>query len=154
MSVCRTPELLLTPRISAISARYRLLVGDDRERFERLHRQLGRRALVEQLADPLVQLGFRRDLVAPGNFDDLQAPGAIVVRPHGGERGVDVFLRFAVEQLVERLRRDGFRRREDQRLDDRFQVFRHVLPFANTPDPKVGPTGPPDLRVRPTGRPS
>ena len=35
----------------------RLLVGDDRQRLERLHRQLLRRPLVKQLADPLVQLG-------------------------------------------------------------------------------------------------
>ena len=92
-SVDSTPPLLLTPRISAISGRRdRLLVGDHRERLERLHRQLLRRPLVEQLAHPLVQLRARHDLVAAGDLDDLQAARALVVGPQRRERGVDVFL--------------------------------------------------------------
>ena len=59
--------------------RDRLLVGDDRQRLERLHRQLLRRPLVEQLAHPFVQLGPRHDLVAARDLDDLQAARALVV---------------------------------------------------------------------------
>src|SRR5207248_7323864 len=51
----------------------RLLVGDDRERFQTLNGELLRRALVEQSAHPLVQLGARDDLVAAGDLDHLQA---------------------------------------------------------------------------------
>jgi hypothetical protein len=81
---------------------------------------------VEQLADPLVQLGFRGDLVAARDLDDLQPARPLVVGADGGERRVHVFLGLAVQQLVERLGRDRFGRREDQGFDDRFQVFGHV----------------------------
>ena len=53
-----------------------LLVGDDRQRLERLHRELLRRPLVEQLAHPVVQLGARDDLEAARDLDDLQAARA------------------------------------------------------------------------------
>ena len=99
--------------------RDRLLVGDHRERLERLHRQLLRGPLVEQLSHPLVQLGPRRDLVAARHLDDLQPAGPFVVGANRGERRVDVLLRLAVEELVERFRRDRLGRREDQRFDDR-----------------------------------
>ena len=55
---------------------HRLLVGNHRQRFERLHRQLLRRPLVEQAADPLVQLRPRDNLIATGHFDQLQAARA------------------------------------------------------------------------------
>ena len=59
-----------------LGRRHRLAVGDDRQRLERRHRQLLRRALVEQAPHVLVQLGPRDDLVAAGDFDQLQArPG-------------------------------------------------------------------------------
>ena len=61
--------------------RDRLLVGDDRQRLERLHRQLLRRPLVEQSPDPLVQLGARDDLVAAGDLDELQAARGARSRP-------------------------------------------------------------------------
>ena len=57
----------------------RLLVGDDRQRLERLHRELLRGPVVEQLAHPLVQLGPGHDLIAAGDFDHLQAAGRVVV---------------------------------------------------------------------------
>jgi hypothetical protein len=62
--------------------RHRLLVGDHGERLERLHRQLRRGALVEQLAHPLVELGLRRDLEPAGDLHNLQAARAIVVGAH------------------------------------------------------------------------
>ena len=46
----------------------RLLVGDHGERLEGLDREPGRRARVEQLADPVVVLGARGDLVAAGDL--------------------------------------------------------------------------------------
>ena len=127
-SVDSTPPLLLTPRISAISGGGdRLLVGDHRQRLERLHRQLLRRPLVEQLAHPLVQLGARDDLVAAGDLDELQAARPLVVGAQRRERGVDVLPRLAVEQLVQRLRRHRLGRREDQRFDDRLQMVGHAV---------------------------
>src|SRR5262249_37264645 len=94
---------------------------------ERLHRQLRRRPLVEQLAHPFVQLGFRRDLETPGDLDDLQAVVPVVVRAYRREGGVHVFLRLAVEQLVQRLRRERLRRREDEGFDDWLQVIHDCL---------------------------
>ena len=105
-----------------LGRRDRLLVGDDRQRLERLHRQLLRRALVKQLADPLVQLGTRHDLVAARDLDELQTAWPLVVGAHRRERGVDVLPRLAVEQLVERLGRQRLGRREDQRFDDRLEM--------------------------------
>ena len=71
---------MFTPRISRdLERRDRLLVGDDRQRLEPLHRQLLRRALVEQPAHPLVQLGARDDLIAASHFDQLQAGPVLVV---------------------------------------------------------------------------
>ena len=51
----------------------RLPVGDHRERFERLDRQLLRRPLVEQAPDPFVQVRPRDDLVAAGDLHQLQS---------------------------------------------------------------------------------
>ena len=123
-SVLRTPDVL-TPRISVISSGGdRLLVGDDRQRLERLHRQLLRRALVEQPAHPLVQVRPRDDLIAAGHLDQLQPARPLVVLLQLGERRLHVFLRLGVEQLVDRLRRQRLGRREDQRLEDRLQLGR------------------------------
>ena len=76
--------------------------------------------------------GARHDLVAARDLDDLEPARPLVVGPHGRERGVDVLLRLAVEQLVERLRRDRLGRREDQGFDDGFEMVGHVtrLPFV------------------------
>ena len=106
----------------------RLLVGDDGERFERLHRQLLRRALVEQLAHPFVELGARHHLVAPRDLDDLQPAGPIVVGAQRGERGLDVLPRLPFEQLEQGLRGQRLGRRKDQGLDDRLQCIRHGSP--------------------------
>src|SRR5207247_648827 len=100
-----------------LGGRHRLLVRDHRERLERLHRQLLRRPLVEQLADPLVQLRTRDDLIAAGDLHELQAAGTIVVGADRGERRLDVFPGLAVEQLAQRLERQRLGGREDERLD-------------------------------------
>ena len=105
--------------------RHRLLVGDDGQRLERLDRQPLRGALVEQPPHPFVQLGTRDDLIAAGDFDQLQAARPIVVVLQRLERRLDVFLRLALEQLEEHLRRQRIGRRENQRFDDRLQLVRH-----------------------------
>ncbi len=61
-------------------------IGDDRERFERLHRQLLRRALVKQPAHPFVQIRARHDLIAAGDLDQLQAARPLVVLLQRRER--------------------------------------------------------------------
>ena len=65
--------------LADLRGRDRLLVGDDRQRFERLHGQLLRRPLVKQAADPLVKLGPRRDLIAAGDLGQVQAAPLLVV---------------------------------------------------------------------------
>ena len=117
-SVLRTPAVL-TPRISVISSGgNRLLVSDDGERFERLHRQLLRRALVEQPPHPFVQVRPGDDLVAARHLHQLQSARAVVVVLQLRDRRLDVFLRLGVEQLVDRLAGQRLGRREDQRLDE------------------------------------
>jgi hypothetical protein len=101
--------------------RDRLLVGDDGERFEPLHGQLLRRALVEEPPHPFVQLGARHDLIAARNLHELQPRTRLVVRPKGLDCRRHIFLRLVGEEPEQHLRRQRFRRREDQRLDDRFQ---------------------------------
>ena len=80
------------------------------------------RALVEQAADPLVQLRPGDDLIAARDFDQLETARPIVVLLERLERRLDVFLRLAFEQLEEHLRRQRIGRRENQRLDDGFQI--------------------------------
>src|SRR6185369_6198003 len=101
-----------------LERRDRLFVGNHRQRLETLHGELLRRALVKKTAHPLVQVGTRDDLITTRNFDHLQARTVLVVGLQRGDRGRDVFLRLFGQQLEEHLRRDRFRRREDQRLDD------------------------------------
>ena len=84
------------------------------------------RALVEQPAHPLVQIGPRDDLIAAGHFHQLQSAGPLVVLLQRGERRLHVFLRLAVEQLAHRLRRERIGRGEDQRLDNRLQLRGHA----------------------------
>ena len=66
--------------------------------------------------------GPRHDLIAAGDFDELQAAGPLVVLLQLGERRLHVFLRLGVEQLEDRLRRQRLGRREDQRLENRLQL--------------------------------
>ncbi len=121
-SVLRTPDVL-TPRISLISSGgNRLLVGDHRQRFERLHRQLLRAALVEQPAHPFVQIGAGDDLIAAGHFHELQSAGPLVVLLQRSQRRLHVFLRLAVEQLAHRFQRERIRRGKNERLDNRLQL--------------------------------
>ena len=84
-----TPAAVDAANFGDLERRDRLPVGDHRERLERLHRQLLRRALVEQAPHPLVQVRSRDDLVAAGHFDQLQAARAFVVALQLGERRVD-----------------------------------------------------------------
>ena len=100
----------------------RLLVGDHRQRLERLHRQLLRRPLVEQAADPLVKLGSGRDLVAAGDLGQMQPAASLVVVLQRLDGGEHVFLGLVAEQLEQHLRRQRLGRREHERLDDRLQL--------------------------------
>ena len=103
----------------------RLFVRDDRERLERLDRQLARRPLVKELSHPFVQFRARDDLVSTGDFDELEPSGPFVVRLHRGKCLVDIFARFGVEQLVQRLGCHRFRRREDQGFNNGLEVIGH-----------------------------
>jgi len=91
--------------VGDLRRRDRLLVGDDGQRLERLQRQLLRRTLVEQLANPLIQVGPGDNLKAARNLDDLQPARTLVVGSQRGERGIHVLFGFAFKQLVEILRR-------------------------------------------------
>ena len=102
-----------------------LLVGNDRQRFERLHRELLRGPLVEQPPHPLVQLRLRDDLISAGHFDQLQPARPLIVALERLEGRFDVFFRLAFEQLEEHLRRKRIGRRENQCFDDRLQFVTH-----------------------------
>src|SRR5262249_955525 len=75
------------------------------------------------------------DLIAAGNFDELQSAWTFVVALQLIQRGVNVLLRLACEQLVDRFRGQRLGGRKDQRLEDRLQlgirlpVLPYLLPF-------------------------
>jgi hypothetical protein len=98
--------------------RDRLLVGNDRQRFQRLHGQLLRRPFVKQAPHPFVQLGAGHDLVTARYLDELQARTPVVVVLQCLNRRGDVFLRFVGEQLEQHSGSEWLGRREDQRFDD------------------------------------
>ena len=73
-----------------LARRDRLLVGNHRQRLERLHRQLRGRALLEQAAHPFVELRTRDDLEPARDLHQLQAVRPQVRIADLGERGLDV----------------------------------------------------------------
>ena len=125
-----------TANLRDLGSRHRLPVGNHRERFQGLQREALFRVLMKEPSHPLVQLGFRHDLVTAGDFDQLQSAGA--VRPlfaEGRQCFFDVLARLTIENPRERLECQRLRRRKDQRFDRRLQVtqvIRHVsTPFVD-----------------------
>ena len=66
--------------------------------------------------------GLRDDLISAGHLDELQPARPFVVALQRLERRLDVFLRLALEQLEEHLRRQRIGRRENQGFDNRLQL--------------------------------
>ena len=86
-------------------------------------RQLLRRPFVKQPTHPVVQLGPGDDLEAAGHLDQLQAAAvAVEAGANGLDRRLHDLERAVVDQLDDRLRRQWFGRREDERFDDRLDV--------------------------------
>ena len=120
-----TPAGFHPAQLDDLRQRRRLLVRDDRERLECLNRQPGRRLWIDELPNPVVELGPGRDLVAAGHLDQLKPP----VVPGVGLLKLLQRLTPAVlgnrltENVADLSRRHGLRRREDEGLDDRAHLL-------------------------------
>jgi hypothetical protein len=74
-----------------------------------LHGQLLRRPFVKELAHPLVEVRPGDDLIPAGHLHELQTAAALVLLAQRGERHLNVFLRFGIEQFSDRFGRQRLR---------------------------------------------